>query len=332
MADAQGVAKIAVLMAVFNGAKFIGEQIDSVLNQTYKDFKLVVLDDGSTDRSADIVTDYMRRDARITLFRNEKNLGVIKTFEKLLSFVDTPYFCFCDQDDVWLPSKLEFSLRKIEESGADLVYTDLILVDEKLNALGVTMWQHARIHPIRGNDVLPLIIKSTVTGCTLLARSRLIPVCLPFPEGIYMYDWWMAVAAASQGGIAYLTEPQVLYRQHSENLLGGGAGTRHFFKRLERRGMSFRDHLVQRLAARNQLLRHAAERFDRCARYRCLITYYTLPSWARLILTPFYFSFLVIFARKIGVRWILRETLMTGLPLSLGRLIDGMRAGGRAIS
>ena len=124
--------KVDILLATYNGEKYIREQIDSILNQTYKEFRLLISDDGSTDGTRDILNEYKAKDDRIEIFMQEENLGVVKNFEFLLKKVEAKYYMFSDQDDIWKDEKIEKSLKKIEE-GFDLVYSDLEVVDENLN-------------------------------------------------------------------------------------------------------------------------------------------------------------------------------------------------------
>ena len=128
--------KIDVLLATYNGEKYLREQLDSILNQTYTNFNLIISDDCSTDGTVKILEEYEKKDSRITgVFVHQKNQGVVKNIEYLLSLVQSDYYMLADQDDVWLPEKIEMSLKKIKETDSDLVFGDLEVVDEKLNTI-----------------------------------------------------------------------------------------------------------------------------------------------------------------------------------------------------
>ena len=107
--------KIDILLATYNGEKYLQEQIESILNQTYTDFRLLISDDASTDNTIKIIEEYAKKDKRILTFVQKENLGVIKNFEFLLNKVENEYFMFSDQDDIWMKEKIEKSLAKIEE-------------------------------------------------------------------------------------------------------------------------------------------------------------------------------------------------------------------------
>ena len=133
--------KVDVLLATYNGEKYLKEQIDSILEQTYSDFRLFISDDGSADDTRKILEEYKNKDSRIQVFFQESNLGVVKNFEFLLKKVESAYYMFSDQDDIWKAEKIEKSLNKIENDNCDLVYSDLEVVDEKLNVTYESYWK-----------------------------------------------------------------------------------------------------------------------------------------------------------------------------------------------
>ena len=122
--------KIDILLATYNGEKYVAEQIESILNQTYKNFNLIISDDNSSDNTPKILEDYAKKDSRIILNLQEKNLGVVKNIEFLLKQVQNEYYMLSDQDDVWLEQKVEKSLETLKNENADLVFGDLEIVDE----------------------------------------------------------------------------------------------------------------------------------------------------------------------------------------------------------
>ena len=136
------MSKIAILLATYNGARFIREQIDSIKDQTYKDWDLYVRDDGSTDNTVSIIQEYENMNPNIHLFEDEeKHIGAKNSFMKLLSAIDSDYYMFCDQDDIWLPTKIEHSVDLLEKTEKKypnkpiIVHTDVTVVDGNLNVL-----------------------------------------------------------------------------------------------------------------------------------------------------------------------------------------------------
>ena len=126
---------IDILLATYNGEKYLKEQIESILNQTYSNIRLIISDDCSTDKTKEIIKEYEEKDDRIISYSHEKNLGYVKNFEFLLSKVENEIYMLSDQDDVWLPIKVEHTYDKLKETDADLEFTDLEVVNEKLETI-----------------------------------------------------------------------------------------------------------------------------------------------------------------------------------------------------
>ncbi|MBK9164566.1 MAG: glycosyltransferase family 2 protein [Acidobacteria bacterium] len=216
-------------MSTFNGERYLGEQVRSILDQSFAEFRLIVRDDGSTDRSVSITEEFCREDGRVTLLRDDDgNLGLRRSFMRLLAASDGQYFMFSDQDDVWLPDKIERSLEAIKklEGSSDpntplLVFTDLKVVNEPLEAIDDSLWHYQRLRPEISQDWKRLLAQNVVTGCTILANRAAARAALPFALPEMMHDHWVAVNAAKHGKIGYISEPTVLYRQHSSNAEGG---------------------------------------------------------------------------------------------------------------
>ena len=127
--------KIDILLATYNGEKYLKEQLDSILNQTYKNIRIIISDDCSKDTTPEILKEYQKKDDRIELHIQKNNLGVVKNIEFLLKQVKSPYYMLADQDDYWLPEKSEKSLEKLKEEKADLVFGDLEVVDKNLKTM-----------------------------------------------------------------------------------------------------------------------------------------------------------------------------------------------------
>lgn len=216
--------KIDILMATYNGEKYIEEQINSILNQSYKDINLIISDDGSKDKTREILTKLASKDKRIQVYFQEKNMGVISNFEFLLGKVTTEYFMFADQDDYWKNFKVEKTLKKMIETDSDLVYTDLEVVDENLNTTHSSYWELKGLkNKIKKyNNFQALYLNNFITGCTMMVKSSYINKFLPLPkESKYMlHDYWIALIVAQTGKINYVEETTIKYRQHGNNSVG----------------------------------------------------------------------------------------------------------------
>lgn len=217
--------KIDILMATYNGEKYLREQIDSILNQTFKDFNLIICDDCSKDSTWEILQEYEKKDSRVKIIKNEKNLGYNKNFEKLLSYVQSEYFMLSDQDDFWMENKVEESYRKITEEDLNLVCSDLEVVDENLNTIHSSMWEFWPDYNIKNkikksNDYRSCLMTNCVTGCTTIINSKLISELIPLPGYPIVHDWWIALVAGSKGPIGYIEKPLIKYRQHGHNQIG----------------------------------------------------------------------------------------------------------------
>ena len=215
--------KVDILLATYNGEKYIREQIESILNQTHKEFRLLISDDGSTDGTRNILNEYKEKDNRVKIFFQERNLGVVKNFEFLLNKVEAKYYMFSDQDDIWKEEKIEKSLNKIEE-GYDLVYSDLEVVDENLNVTYSSYWKLKGIYNKikKYNNFKSLYLNNFVTGCTIISKKELINSFMPLPNTskFVLHDYWISLIISQNGKIAYIEEPLIKYRQHKNNKVG----------------------------------------------------------------------------------------------------------------
>lgn len=220
--------RIDILLAAYNGEQFLKEQIDSILNQTYKDWRLLIRDDGSTDGTIQIIKSYAAKyPDKIRLVEdNLGNLGVGQNFGRLLELCQAEYIMFCDQDDVWLPGKLEKTFSKMKETEKlypdtpILVFSDLKIVDENLKVIADSLHSYHKIDPIKESLLKNLIFHSFVTGSTIMMNKKLRDISIPIPQFSRMHDWWVALNAANSGKIFYIHAATVLYRQHPKNVVG----------------------------------------------------------------------------------------------------------------
>jgi glycosyltransferase involved in cell wall biosynthesis len=223
------VAPIAILLATFNGDKYIDEQLQSLFNQDYAHFHLFIRDDGSTDTTRLIIDDFAYRyPQKITLLSSDRPLGAKGNFSALMGHVkDYHYVMFCDQDDVWQPDKISLTLAKMEElenihgkTRPLLLHTDLKVVNANLQLLNPSFWKYSHLFPNRSHTLNRLLVQNVVTGCTMMLNYSLLKLAFPIPSEAIMHDWWIALTASAFGIIETLNTPTIQYRQHSNNTLG----------------------------------------------------------------------------------------------------------------
>lgn len=210
-----------ILLATYNGEKYIEKQLRSLLEQSYKNIKIYVSDDASTDGTVDIIKKYQKDHGdKIYLKVNSKNYGnACDNFFSLLPMTKGDVIFFCDQDDIWKKTKVERTLKEFENvSSPLLVHTDLTVIDENDRVLYPSMIGTQKIN-IKRKDINFLLAQNNVTGCSS-AINRALADILKKPEGIPVHDWWIAVTASLFGDIKYISFPTIYYRSHAHNLCG----------------------------------------------------------------------------------------------------------------
>jgi glycosyltransferase involved in cell wall biosynthesis len=220
---------IDILLATYDGERFLAEQIQSILKQTYSSWRLLIRDDGSTDNTVAIIRSYEEKyPGKIILLEDSvRNLGACGNFGVLLQHADADYVMFCDQDDVWLPRKIELTLAKMhgleQRYGPDipfLVYTDMKVADKDLNIIADSYWEHQACTPKSGRQFNRLLVSNVVIGCTSMMNRDLRDLLLPLPQEALMHDWWAGLVAAALGKSDFVGEPTMFYRQHGRNVVG----------------------------------------------------------------------------------------------------------------
>ncbi|HFI0143654.1 TPA: glycosyltransferase family 2 protein [Streptococcus suis] len=214
--------KVNILMSTYNGQQFLAEQIRSIQDQTYTDWTLLVRDDGSSDKTREILQDFASQDSRIRLIDVEetKNLGVIKSFHRLVHYEQADYYFFSDQDDVWLPDKLAVSLQEAQSYPTDqplMVYMDLTVVDQDLQVMTESMIRSQSHHA--NTQLVQELTENTVTGGVAMINHSLASLWTK-TEDIIMHDWYLALLASAFGKLVFIDKAGELYRQHADNVLG----------------------------------------------------------------------------------------------------------------
>jgi len=206
---------VSIAMSSYNGERFIKEQIDSILAQTYSNIELIIVDDGSKDSTLNIINDYMKKDRRIKLFQNEKNLGFIKNFEKAISLCSGDYIALADQDDIWKNNKLEVFVENIGNNL--LIYSDSIIINEYSKNIGREFIRHKK-NLVKGKCNKAFLFNNCVSGNTLMFKQELTKDILPIPEQVSFHDEWIAFVASTIGTITYTNESYTYYRRYAEQI------------------------------------------------------------------------------------------------------------------
>lgn len=225
--DMEDRHRVEVLLATYNGARYLNDQLDSILAQSCPAWRLTIRDDGSTDNTVQIIKDYIGKfPGKIRLIdEDSKRLGARGNFLKLLDVSEADYVMFSDQDDRWLPDKIRLTLRAMLECEARhegapvLVHTDLYVADMGLNVISKSFWGYQGIDPLK-KSLNNLLIFNNVTGCTVMINSALRRLATPMPQEALFHDVWLALVASAFGHIENVGVPTVLYRQHGENVIG----------------------------------------------------------------------------------------------------------------
>ena len=231
--------KIDILLSTFNGAAFLDDLLQSLYGQTYSDWRLLIRDDGSTDDTVDLLNRWYEKDKeRITILNSEnRNIGPKKSFEKLLEYSKSDYIMFCDQDDYWLPDKVQNTLTRMKEleqhhPGKPVqVFSDLTVVDQDLKVLHHSFWEYTKVHPENVKNIYRLLINNPVVGCTVMINKVAKLLVLPIPDDAVMHDWWIALNVAQKGVVDFLNYTTILYRLHQNNSIGAVSVNRKYYSK-----------------------------------------------------------------------------------------------------
>lgn len=197
----------SVVLASCQGGRFIGAQLESIVSQLGIGDEVIVSDDASTDNTLELVSG--REDPRIRILRNSERVGYVRNFERAVAAARGELVFFSDQDDVWLPGKVDQLRRALMERPC--VASDAVVVDEHLQELHPSYF---RLHGTRGFSSLSIIFRPPIIGATLAIRSTYLRTLLPFPAEI-PHDFWLSFNAAWDGALKVVESPLILYRRHS---------------------------------------------------------------------------------------------------------------------
>ena len=238
--------KIIILMATYNGENHLAEQLDSIINQSYTNWHMIIRDDESTDSTPKIIKDYAERESRISVFEDDNgNGGQCKNFDSLMKFslaqyveTNNTYFMFADQDDFWYDKKIQASLEEIvdieKEVGRSLpilVYTNYMQSDTNLQNLKKVYTSDMNFRP--RELASRLLIQNWVMGCTTIINLSLLKVSIEIPKEAENHDNWMAKLCSLVGHIGYIHEPTMIHRIHSSNVTTS-TNTTNYTNRIKR--------------------------------------------------------------------------------------------------
>lgn len=206
---------ISVCMATYNGEKFIKDQLDSIINQLDELSEIIIVDDFSTDMTTSIIESI--KDNRIILLKNQKNLGVVLSFEKAIRNSKNEIVFLCDQDDIWLENKVKKILQNFQNNKEiSLIFGNGILIDEKGTHLGRNLFKN-KVY----DSFIRHLIQPRFLGCSIAFKKSFENKIFPFPKSIPMHDWWIGMNHIAYGKVKYLDEPLIKYRRHENTVTTG---------------------------------------------------------------------------------------------------------------
>lgn len=219
---------IDILMATYNGERYIEQQLESILNQSETNWRLLIRDDCSQDNTRQIIQKYQIKYPEKIIFvpSTESSGSAMNNFFKLLDYAENEYIMFADQDDVWKPDKIAVTFSKMQEMEKQygreiplLIHTDLCVVNERLETINSSIFTLQDMN-YRQDRLNNLLATNIVTGCTMLFNQALLELLGKKPANAVMHDMWIALVAAAFGKIGFVNKATILYRQHDSNANG----------------------------------------------------------------------------------------------------------------
>ena len=239
---------VDILVTTYNtNKKYLTDQLNSLINQTYKNIRIYISDDKSTNKSVrKTLEEYEKKDDRIIVFAQNKNLGYNKNFEFLLKQSTAPYIMFCDHDDIWYRDKVELSLQKIKQECVDMVYCNARQVDADRETLHEDYFKYKNVPIINGKDNEMAITRCIGIGCSQMITKDVKKKMLPFKNNVIAHDWLAAFIANQGKGIACIEEVLFDYRLHNSNVFGGRNLDQNLNRWKEKKGKSYKSFLEYR--------------------------------------------------------------------------------------
>jgi len=254
---------VSIVLCSYNGALFIEEQIETLIGQTYKNIEIIICDDNSTDDTISVTRKMMEKDSRISLYLNEKNIGLNKNFEKGFSKANGEFIAVCDQDDIWREDKIEELIKLFVDDDQILLCHGPSVRFKDIAPTHIQFYNKRNL--FKGNNLKSLFYFNTIAGHNIIFRKKLLDISLPLYEDVY-YDWWLVFSAALFGKIMCTNKVLTYHRYHVNNVTLGKNDERyqtkekaeerkiaicHFlkYKQIKKEDFQFGNNLLRHLSA-----------------------------------------------------------------------------------
>lgn len=216
MATIQTLPLVSVVIATYNGERFLQEQLDSIIQQTYPNIEIIAVDDCSTDNTASILGEYAAKYPNFTFVRNEQNIGYQKNFEKGFLLAKGEYIAPSDQDDIWLANKIEILVEAMDNYA--IAYCDSAFINGDGRLLGQNMSDVKTLTDF--DSPLMFAVGGSVPGHAMLITKKLMSDTMPFPDTVMPHDYWLAYVATFDNSLKFVNQALVHYRRHDTNIFG----------------------------------------------------------------------------------------------------------------
>lgn len=283
--------KTAILLATYNGEQFLKSQIDSLLNQTYKDFVIYISDDQSTDSTNNIIMEYVEKyPTKIKNLHTPTRFGNARdNFFNLISRVEADCYLFCDQDDVWNPDKIEKLVEEYQKHPDNIptvIHSDLTVVDKDLNILNSSLFEI--MHLDKNPSWKKLLVQNNATGCTMLINKALADLYKKnshkiIKNNIIMHDYFFVLAASLFGKVYFIDEPMLKYRQHGNNSVGAKNVNSFSYKLYKIKELKIGRNLVKETENQaGEILKLFPEEMKNSQMYKIINKYHHLSKYPKL--------------------------------------------------
>ena len=326
---------VDILLTTYNtNIQYLKIQIDSILNQTFKDFSLIISDDCSPNEEVrEVLKEYAQKDSRVKLFFQKDNLGYTKNFEFVLSKSTADYIAFSDHDDVWYPNKIEESLKILKEKNVDLVYCDANQIDENGNILHESYLRYKDMPIIKEkynnkkqkNEVLLAFSRHIAIGCSQLFTKAVKEMMLPFSGNTMAHDWNSVYIATRLNGVFCVDKPLFGYRLHGSNAFGGRSFKQNMNIWKEKNGnnynsyLQYRKHVITETYMAGALMceeysKRIASNVEIEKQQKKILDYYRNAQDSKIIYWDFYRYFKYLYFKGIG-RKSIKELMIFHFPI-----------------
>jgi glycosyltransferase involved in cell wall biosynthesis len=243
--DNVSIPHVVVALSTYNGEKYLGQQLDSLVRQDYQNYRIVIRDDGSTDSTVLILKSYCKRYPQLFTIISPTlgNIGVTRSFLSLLDHSDgNACMMFCDQDDVWFDGKISAFVERLTQEEKRLgqfqpilVFGDMVVTNETLKECTPSFWRYQRLDVKIAHDWKRVMMSNVVTGCSSLLNPMAVAHLKKAPVLPLLHDHLAAIMIAKDGVLVPLPQPTMFYRQHDSNIEGARSfGLRYLLGRLGR--------------------------------------------------------------------------------------------------